>query len=57
MGKAWDSISKLANKKKVVIEVGGDSLPNWAWVLVGLLIVSLYVAYRFPMGYKQGLRG
>ena len=57
MGKAWEAFKNLAGEEKIVIETGGNSLPNWAWVLIALLIFILYVAFNFLRGYKQGLRG
>ena len=57
MGKAWEAFKNLAGEEKVVFEVGGDSLPYWAWVLITLLLLILYVAFNFLIGYRQGLRG
>ena len=36
MGKAWEAFKNLAGNDKIVIEVGEDSLPYWAWVLITL---------------------
>ena len=56
MGKAWEAFKNLAGEK-IVIETGGNGLPNWAWVLIALLIFLLYVSFNFLIGYRQGLRG
>ena len=57
MGKAWEAFKNLAGEEKVVFEVGGDGLPYWAWSLIALLFIILYVAFNFLIGYRQGLRG
>ena len=57
MGKAWEAFKNLAGDEKIVIEVGGNGIPSWAWYLLALLLVCLYVAYNFLTGYKQGKRG
>ena len=57
MGKAWEAFKNLAGEDKIVIDVGGDSLPYWAWVLITLTLLILYVAFNFLIGYRQGLRG
>ena len=57
MGKAWEAFKNLAGEEKIVIEVGGNGIPSWAWYLLALLLVCLYVAYNFLTGYKQGKRG
>ena len=57
MGKAWEAFKNLAGEDKIVIDVGGDGLPYWAWVLITLTLLLLYVAFNFLIGYRQGLRG
>ena len=57
MGKAWEAFQKLADEGKIVFEVDRDGLPYWAWLLLALLITTLYILINFVMGYRQGLRG
>ena len=57
MGKAWEAFKNLAGSDKIVIEVGGDGLPYWAWALITLTLIVLYVAFSLLIGYRQGLRG
>ena len=57
MGKAWEAFKNLAGEDKIVIEVGENGLPYWAWVLITLTLIILYVAFNFLIGYRQGLRG